>query len=200
MASCELGPPGCEWLSDPTCGSATTCIAVAEACGNDDCDVTDYFALTWPVSAQGSATTPFTFIDSEACAGQGFCMLTLGTQAAFTTDSATTWQNAPFDQAAVCPHAPNCNLEGILSCGYPGICMSLPTGSTVSLAWNGTTWRAEPLARIGGKIPRLASLSCGSASNCMAVGYYNPTATSRGRPVAEHWNGSTWQLTSTRDI
>jgi hypothetical protein len=201
VSNCYGGSPGasCDWVTYPTCGSATMCIAVDSSCGDPECSVTYYDALTWPVSAPGGASTPFDDPDGQACAGQSFCMFTIRTAAAFTTDGAATWHNAPFDPAAVCPRVPKCFLGGILSCGYQGICMSLPLGSTVTLAWNGTTWTAEPLARIGGQIPRLASLSCGSASNCMAVGYYDPTATSRGRTIAEHWNGSAWQLTRTPD-
>ena len=52
-------------------------------------------------------------------------------------------------------------------------------------------WKVVPFASIDGKVPNMSSLSCGSATNCMAVGRYGKPS----RPVAEHWNGTRWRLT-----
>src|SRR5580658_2474780 len=196
LGDCSLGPPGqCSWLSNPTCGGAT-CIIAGWSCGDDDCDESAYFALTWPLTNDGLPPIPSPFLTSEACAGQGFCMFTGGGNrvAWFTTNWAQTWQLA----LPGCPIG-SCDFDGPVSCGYAGTCMSLPIGWKLSLAWDGTKWTAPLLARIAGKIPQLTSLSCGNADNCVAVGSYKRTPHSRRQTIAEHWNGSKWQVTFTPD-
>ena len=71
----------------------------------------------------------------------------------------------------------------------------VPAGSPVALIWTGTSWHTSPLARIDGRLPKVTALSCGSATNCMAVAWHF-SGNSR-LTVAEHWNGSAWQLSKT---
>jgi hypothetical protein len=81
----------------------------------------------------------------------------------------------------------------------PAFPLQVPGQPPASLVWNGATWSAAPLALVHGKIPDLSvpfsNLSCGSARNCVAIGSYQRTPHSPPLPVAEHWNGSTWQVT-----
>lgn len=62
---------------------------------------------------------------------------------------------------------------------------------------NGMTWTAAPLARVFGRIPQLVAMSCGSARNCAAAGTYQRTPGSPTLTIAEHWNGTAWQVTWT---
>jgi hypothetical protein len=100
------------------------------------------------------------------------------------------WQDASPDLPVVCAGAKNCGLNGPLSCGAPQDCVVVPRSSAVSLVWNDFAWKTAPLAKIGGVVPSLTALSCGSGTNCMAVGFLGK------QPVAEHWNGQRWGLTS----
>ena len=45
----------------------------------------------------------------------------------------------------------------------------------------------------------LASVSCSSASWCMAVGSWSPSQQGPSRTLAEAWNGTSWQLLITPD-
>jgi hypothetical protein len=95
--------------------------------------------------------------------------------------------------------------------GGPAQCMAVgseggpdnPTQFTLAESWNGTAWKfvstPAPLTPGG---TALNALSCTSAAECMAVGYYgynNGTGTSVS--LAEHWNGKIWirEVTPTPD-
>lgn len=60
--------------------------------------------------------------------------------------------------------------------------------------WNGTEWKLQTTPHPGGSNKSyLQSVSCGSASSCVATGYgYEPWVT-----LVEHWNGSEWKIQST---
>jgi hypothetical protein len=66
-------------------------------------------------------------------------------------------------------------------------------GAEVALAevWNGTIWSAtKALSPSGAEQSELSSVSCVSASDCMAVGQSDDLA------MAESWNGTIWTLES----
>jgi hypothetical protein len=58
-----------------------------------------------------------------------------------------------------------------------------------------TGWAVQPTPSIAGQ-SLLKSVSCVSATNCTAVGYYNPPG-SIAQTLAEHWDGSTWSVVPT---
>ena len=65
---------------------------------------------------------------------------------------------------------------------------------TLAATWNGSSWAVETSANpanIYGS--QLQGVSCPSATACTAVGHYID-ATTVQRPLAEAWNGSTWDL------
>lgn len=62
-------------------------------------------------------------------------------------------------------------------------------------SWNEKTWsltKAPPVA--GNEDDILTGVSCASATQCMAVGYYSNSGATL--VLAESWNGKTWSLTS----
>lgn len=192
---CAAGPPGdpCGWDSGTlTCGSGTNCMALGFVCTTTDCLTgPETFAAAWNGSSWDLIFTPFV-PGHMACAGRDFCMITAAPATAAVSNGAG-WRDASPDLAAICNGTANCTLAADLSCGHPGACMALPATSPVSLAWSRMTWKAVPLARVNGRIPQLRSLSCASASNCMAVGSYRHSPLT----IAEHWNGSKWQVSRT---
>ncbi|HET7454772.1 MAG TPA: S8 family serine peptidase [Solirubrobacterales bacterium] len=61
--------------------------------------------------------------------------------------------------------------------------------------WNGSEWATQTAANPEGSTDvTLESVSCPTASACMAVGNY--TTASGRKTLAERWNGSSWSLTS----
>jgi hypothetical protein len=75
---------------------------------------------------------------------------------------------------------------------------------TLAENWNGEEWSTMATPNPSGleegyKFNRYALLegvSCGSASDCVAVGYYRGTG-EVFEPLSEHWNGSEWKELST---
>jgi hypothetical protein len=87
-----------------------------------------------------------------------------------------------------------------VSCGAPTACIAVgsydnSTGTSLTLAqtWNGTAWRVQHTPDPAGlRHSSLVSVSCTSASACMAVGkVYGPRS---GATLAESWNGTAWTI------
>jgi subtilisin family serine protease len=55
--------------------------------------------------------------------------------------------------------------------------------------WNGSSWSLQTAPLPGGEAAGLNSVSCPSASTCMALG-----TSSAGKLVSERWNGSEWSV------
>ena len=71
-----------------------------------------------------------------------------------------------------------------------------PTGTLVE-HWDGTAWSVVPSPTpsgpgVAGAI--LSSVSCTSASSCMAVGYATDSGGNNLTDVIEQWNGSSWTI------
>jgi hypothetical protein len=121
-----------------------------------------------------------------------------GAEKSFTTP--TVWSV----QATPNPHG---TLEsdklGGVSCWSATACVAVglyveTLGVAVPLveSWNGTTWEVEPApAPAGATRSQFESVSCTSATACMAVGYYE-NGSSVELPLAEQWNGTTWAVTT----
>jgi hypothetical protein len=182
------------------CGSATVCWDSGTRCGDFHCksgifDYTDVWnGTTWSDSTNDGPG----FSGPEACAGRSFCLILDAPKlAAVSNDWGMTWQSAATHLAASCRVA-KCDPGGSAfpSCGSPHFCMAMPSGnSTGILIWNGTKWGVSKLAQIGGHLPKVNDLACGSPTNCMVSGSYQPNPHTAPKPVAEHWNGKTWKVT-----
>jgi hypothetical protein len=192
------GGPWCT-ISYLSCASATICFDAGTYCTDDNCDSEVSFSDTWNGTAwnTGGGTTSG---GSEACAGRSFCMiLNQPVRAHVSHDWGFHWHDATANLAAVCHGVAACRSDEDLACGSPWSCLALipfqASEPTTTLAWNNGTWRIARLARAAGHLPKLTALSCGGPRNCVAVGSYQLTPSSPARPVAEHWNGKTWQIT-----
>jgi hypothetical protein len=111
------------------------------------------------------------------------------------------------DQAAASPE--QLNLLGGLSCPAVKNCVTVGTGgsmtsSVLDLAplaeqWTGGKWAVltVPDPAPAGDITELNSVSCTSATSCMAVGDYSDQAGDADTTLAEQWNGTTWTVVTT---
>jgi hypothetical protein len=98
------------------------------------------------------------------------------------------------------PVIPTGQLQWV-SCPAANSCVAVGTyvkasGAGVTLAerWDGSSWRIQPIpSPAGAAWSALAGVSCVSPSACEAVGI--TVSRSRvWRPLAERWNGTTWQI------
>jgi hypothetical protein len=67
---------------------------------------------------------------------------------------------------------------------------------TLAEGWNGTAWSIVGTPNpAGATTSQLNAVACATVTNCIAVGYYQNSA-STNLPLAERWNGTSWALQS----
>jgi len=95
------------------------------------------------------------------------------------------------------------NNSGLNSVACPGMSSCLAVGfaryTPLSEIWNGGVWKTLSVPAPSGQIASsLQSVACTGVSSCSAVGFYNNSA-SKSLNLAEHWNGTSWDLQSVPD-
>ncbi len=141
-----------------------------------------------------------------ACPATGNCTA-VGTNSGGKALAAHWNGKAWSDQSPARPQ--QLTVLGGVSCPATTGCVAVGTAGTetssaVDLAplaeqWTGGKWAAltVPDPAPAGDITELNSVSCTSATNCMAVGDYSDQAGSSDSSFAEQWNGTTWTIVTT---
>lgn len=200
---------GLDVLNSVSCLSAASCAAVgsANAGGSQGAGT---LGETWNGTAWTLATIPGlgssynslagVSCAAAACLAVGYYRDSADTHLALAAASAGgvwTAQSVPSPAGAV-PSV----LTGV-SCGAPAACIAVGffhnsggTTRTLAEAWNGTGWRVRQTPD-SAALPnnKLVSVSCTSASACMAVG--RAYGSRSGGTLAESWNGTTWTIRPT---
>src|SRR5205823_6086798 len=65
--------------------------------------------------------------------------------------------------------------------------------------WNGSAWAVVPSPNVGTTSNYLYGVAAVSANDVWAVGYYGNFA-SLHQTLIEHWNGSTWSISSSPNV
>ncbi len=112
--------------------------------------------------------------------------------------AARTWTVVP----APSPPAPLSSVLRAVSCPTNASCLAV--GNTVGASGtphplaerlSGGAWSVQtPPAPAGATGSQLLSVSCSSATSCIAVGDFNPTGDTTAS-LAERWNGTHWTIT-----
>ncbi len=118
-----------------------------------------------------------------------------------TGGDCSAWSHiSHFLASATCTAPDNCWAVGDYgSASATGVIRSQ------TLRWNGTKWSAAPVPQPDGTrrgaYNALTAVSCTSASNCWAAGYYGGfrSAIAVGRNQTVHWNGKKWILMPSPD-
>ncbi len=96
-------------------------------------------------------------------------------------------------------HEPDVQLNGV-DCASARLCFAVgfqtttTNGYSLIEKWNGSDWAAIKSPRadaLGTGTVQLNGVSCVSASQCIAVGYY-PHEQGTAQSLVERWNGKTW--------
>jgi hypothetical protein len=66
-------------------------------------------------------------------------------------------------------------------------------GAFVAEVWNGQSWRVDSPPTPAGRTAGLASVSCPTDADCIAVGSLY-TLSSQPKTLAERWNGKAWRM------
>lgn len=93
-----------------------------------------------------------------------------------------------------CPSAADCTAAGSSTDG---------SGNTTTLAeqWNGSAWTIQSTPNESSGAPLhndLWGVSCAAADSCSATGYFTNSSVLL-RPLAEHWNGTSWVVEDAPD-
>jgi hypothetical protein len=192
VVAAEPAGIACRWAKD--------CMAV----GGRDSGMT--LAEHWNGRKWSTVTTKH---DGEligvACPATGNCTAVgqnMGGKALAAHWNGKAWS----DQSVASPD--QFNALASVSCTAVKDCVAVGTGGTTSptldlapLAehWTGGKWAVltVPDPAPAGDISELNSVSCTSATNCMAVGDYTDPAVDADTTVAEQWNGTTWTVLTT---
>jgi hypothetical protein len=116
-----------------------------------------------------------------------------------STWAATGSTAAPGTSAPVDPTPGDLAEFNSVSCTSATNCMAVgdagdsagTSDATLAELWNGSTWTVEATVDPA-TFSTLTSVSCTSASHCVAVGADSASATGSIHTLVEVWNGSTW--------
>jgi hypothetical protein len=144
-------------------------------------------------------------LDGVSCPATGNCTA-VGSNSAGKA-LAEHWNGTSWsDQTAASPQ--QLNLLWSVSCTAVKECVAVGVAGTTSPAislaplaehWTGGSWTVLTPANPApaGDITELNSVSCTSATNCVAVGDYTDQADTSDTPFAERWDGTNWTLETT---
>jgi hypothetical protein len=128
-------------------------------------------------------------------ASSGTSLVPIAEQLTGATPGGETWARiavpnpVPGDlsefNSVSCVSAANCTAVGdaMNSAGT--------SDEAVAARWNGSSWTVDSISNPA-PLSILFSVSCTSASHCVAVGADSASATGSISPLVEVWNGSTW--------
>jgi hypothetical protein len=199
-------------LNGISCASATSCIAVGEGIGQVLL-AERWNGSTWalqkvPLPPGGSNLS----LQSVACVNPAACMAVgFYTRRGMGAPLAEQWNGVKWAPQATpipsgesgigsyaltvsCISPTNCTMAG----GYP-----TSSGATVTLVehWNGRRWAIQPTPNPSGATESvLSGISCTSAANCTATGWYEKPNIGTDLTLAEHWNGRRWEIQPTPDL
>jgi hypothetical protein len=178
-----------------SCTSARACTAVGTPNGYGPGAAERWDGTRW----SPQYVDPSVELLGVSCPSSRACTAVGATETSSTAErwDGTSWTTEPSP-------APNNDLSEYLavSCPALGTCTAVglykePRAHWKPLAgaWNGESWSVQPTPDPPGpRTSRLSSVSCVSASACIAVGFYAFNAPGARRTLAERWNGTRWSI------
>jgi len=87
------------------------------------------------------------------------------------------------------------------SCVAVGFYYKAPRARTLVESWDGVSWSLVPSPNVtgAGRNDHLISVSCATATACIAVGDDRNASPGNGEPLVESWDGASWSITPTPD-
>jgi hypothetical protein len=189
-------------IDSVSCASAKACMVVGnfEASGSVFSTFTESYSNgTWTIQPTPNATNSnlsgVSCTAATACTAVGdvFSGSTLVTLAERWNGTSWTVQSTPSPAGAPNSYLVSVSCTAATACTAAGFYID-GSGNHLPLAeaWNGTSWSIRSTPSPGGTTTtQFDSVSCSSASACVAVGYYlTPSYTM----LAEVWNGTSWTI------
>lgn len=195
---------GLDLLAGVSCRSAASCTAVGSSSAGGS-NTTATLGEAWNGTAWSIVSIPAPSRFASALAGVSCGAATCTAVGYYRDGSGTHRTLGEFSdgtgwavQATPNPAGAEPSILAGVSCGAPTACIAVGfygnspgTSLTLAEAWNGTAWRIRRTPDPAGlRHSSLVSVSCTSASACMAVG--KVAGPRSGATLAESWNGTAW--------
>jgi hypothetical protein len=196
-----------------SCPAAQSCVAVGNsgtAGGNEATLAESWNGTSWtvqptqvPEHAVYNELLAVSCTAPDACTAVGWAGFLNGQSRALANRwDGTSWQlqTTPVPP----PHTPLAEYAAV-SCTGAAACTAAGAAWTRSnlttglvAAWQGTSWQTQATPDPAGAAVQtiLGGVSCPSASDCVAVGYFYTNAVV-AVPLAESWDGTSWQIQAT---
>jgi hypothetical protein len=166
-----------------------------------------WHGTSWePVSLPAVGGAQSTQFLSVACTSTSSCIAVgqaNNSEGSFTPISArwngTSWSLLSTPEP---PSSVDTDLVSV-SCPAENVCTAVGgynndegilTGHAYAERWNGSSWTIQSTPTPG-VFSGLNGVSCPTTTTCVAVGYWDGGIGTKGVPLAEQWNGSTWSST-----
>jgi hypothetical protein len=185
-----------------SCSASAACVAVGyytNMSGNQVSLVETWDGASWKL---GTAANPAGFVESvlggvscsaaDSCIAVGTYVNASGKQLPLVEDwNGTTWsvQKAPKPQGSMGGYLSGVSCLGATRCMAVGTNLGATGIETLAETWNGKAWQIQTTPNPSGSpFSSLSSVSCASATACVAVG------SSEYGTLAEAWNGASWKI------
>jgi len=171
-----------------SCTSAKVCIAVGRSKGK-------LLAEHWNGTEWTIHTTPSPKIEGTAWLNGVSCTASAACTAVGSGGLAERWNGTAWSIQTT----PNPGGEMTsVSCTSATACTGVGNEKSGTLAesWNGTEWKVQTTPNpTGATTSRLEAVSCISAAECTATGWYE--SSEKTYTLAERWNGTEWAIQTT---
>ncbi|MCL5445693.1 MAG: hypothetical protein M1121_06545, partial [Actinobacteria bacterium] len=190
-------------LSDVSCVSSTSCIAVGSYSNKTASQtlIESWNGTSWSIAASPNQAGSDSYLSGVSCASSTSCTA-VGyynnngvSQTLIESWNGTIWSIAASPNMSSsqynslggvsCVSSTSCTADGYYSNGT--------VLQTLFESWNGTSWSivASP-STSSSQDNLLSGISCVSSTSCTAVGYYYINADAQ--PLIESWNGTSWSI------
>ncbi len=203
----SAGIPSDNYLSGVSCAGTAFCMAVGSYSDgtNDQALQQKWNGTSW-ATVTSSSSSPSVDLNDVSCVSASFCMA-VGTfwNGTAGQNLAEKWNGSKWTKVAVPDTSPTAvNYLSGVSCTSATFCMAVGTffdgtnWQTLAQKWNGTRWTLLTTPDTSStQDNRTNSVSCTSATFCLAVGLAGPN--SQSVTLAQKWNGTSWKMVASPD-
>jgi len=206
-----------DYLQSISCVTANSCVAVGAYTPSSNSNNLAAFAeywngSSWKVSKPPTPSTPFSFLDTVYCAKTTYC-LAGGSYVASTGAPllAELWTGSGWHQTTVTQPTPQSGwfneIDGVscsasvTNCTLVGDIDQLHSDNTITMSTfaevhSASGWSLTSVPMPSGQQSFLNSVSCTSATSCIASGGVGPYTNSytQGHAAVAAWNGVNWSV------
>jgi hypothetical protein len=213
VATPDVGT-GDDFLNGVSCSSTTSCTAVGySTASRQQTLVESWSGLTWSVVVSPNEGNLDNTFNGVSCASSTSCEAG-GAEIDYTFALGNVGQSLVENwsgSAWSIETTPNEDLFendlNAVSCFSSTDCMAVGsaadasgTGQTLTESSNGGAWVIRASANASTTANSLNGVSCTSATNCVAVGYYADPSSHVNRTLIENWNGTKWSVATSPDV